>query len=252
MYMRFVHLKVKEGKMREMIQLYEERVIPTLQETRGCIYASLLRPSGDDLECVSMTMWRNQELADAYETSGTYDEILDASDELLAEVSTGRVRSSGEAPEEVPVLQDPEVEAYPVEVAGFRDVVDAVGPHQFFVRIVSARVERGKFEELKERFNEEIKPALLATKGCRAVFLVENVKQRSRALSVTIWDSEEEAIRHELSGAFDDMVARVSEFFSGLYQWKLSLGTEEGRDEVRGKDLDIRGFRVVTGRRLGG
>ena len=250
MYMRFVNMKVKEGMLRGLARFYEDRVIPALQESGGCLYASLLQPSGDDLECVSMTMWRSEEDADAYESSGLYDRLLDDSDQFLAEVSAGRVQSSARSTRTFTALQDPEVEAYPVEVAGVGEVVDAVGPHQFFVRIVSARVEAGRFEELKQRFDEEIKPALMATKGCRAVFLVENVKQRSRALSVTVWDSEEDAIRHELSGAFDDLVGRLSEFFSGLYQWKLSLDTSGDRSAVTGKDLDIRGFQVVTGRNL--
>ena len=250
MFMRFVNLKVKEGRLRDLAQFYEERVIPALQESGGCLYASLLQPSGDDRECISMTMWRSQEDAETYEKSGRYDELLDDSDDFLAEVSEGRVQSSTASSGAFKALQDPEVEAYPVEVAGIGDVVDAVGPHQFFVRIVSARVEAGKFDDLKQRYNEEIKPALMATKGCRAVFLVENVKRRSRALSVTVWDSEEDAIRHELSGSFDDMVARVSEFFSGLYQWKLSLDASGDRSSVTGNDLDVRGFQVVTGRNL--
>ena len=250
MFLRFVNLKVREGRQREFARFYEDRVIPALQESGGCLYASLLQPSDDDQEHVSMTFWRSSEAAEAYETSGVYDELLDDSDVYLSEVSEGRVQSSSERPGASPTLQDPEPEAYPVVVAAVGEVVDAVGPHQFFVRIVSARVEAGRFEELKQRFDEEIKPALMATKGCRAVFLVENVKRRSRALSVTLWDSEEDASRHELSGAFDEMVAKVSEFFSGLYQWRLSLDTSQERSTVTGKDLKVRGFQVVTGRSL--
>ena len=250
MFMRFVNLKVKEGRLRDLARFYEDRVIPAIQDSGGCLYASLLQPSDDDQECVSMTIWRSNAAAEAYETSGVYDELLDDSDEFLAEVSEGRVQSASEQSGAFPVLQDPEVESYPVEVAAVGEVVDAVGPHQFFVRIVSARIEAGRFDELKKRYDEEIKPALMATKGCRAVFLVENVKRRSRALSVTVWNSEEDAIRHELSGAFDEMVARVSEFFSGLYQWRLSLDTPQERNTVTGKDLKVRGFQVMTGRSL--
>ncbi len=250
MYMRFVHLKVDEGKMRELTTFYEERVIPFLKDSEGCLYASLLRPSGVDRECVSMTMWRDREQAEAYEDSGAYDQLLDESDDFLAEVSTGRVRSSADASGEIPALQDPEIEGYPVEVAALGKVVDAVGPQQFFVRIVAARIDPGRFDDLKDRYDSEIKPELMATKGCRGVFLVENVRRRSRVLSVTVWDSEEDAIRYELSGAFDKLIGKISEFFSGYYQWKLSLGEDVGRDEVKGKDLDVRGFRVVTGRRL--
>jgi heme-degrading monooxygenase HmoA len=251
MYMRFVNLKVKDGRLRDLARFYEEHVIPALQESGGCLYATLLQPSDDDQECVSMTMWRTREAAEAYEKSGVYDDLLDGSDEFLAEVSEGRVQSAGRAGSGASPLQDPEVEAYPVEVAGIGDVVDAVGPQNFFVRLVSARVDTGRFDELKERYDKEIKPALMATKGCRAVFLVENTKTQSRALSVTVWDSEEDAIRHELSGAFDKMVARVSEFFSGLYQWKLSLSPFGEGDTITGKHLDVRSFQVVTGRRIG-
>jgi heme-degrading monooxygenase HmoA len=250
MYMRFVNLKVKDGRMRDMARFYEDRVIPSLQETGGCLYASLLQPSGDDQECVSLTFWRSKKAAETYEKSGRYDELLDDSDDLLAEISEGRVQSSAKSPEGFPALQDPDVEAYPVKVAAIGEVVDARGPHQFFVRIVSARVEAGRFDELKKRYDEEIKPSLIATKGCRAVFLVENVKHRSRALSVTVWDSEADAIRYEMSGAFDDHVAKVSEFFSGLYQWKLSLSDTEEGDTVTGRHLDVKGFQVVTGRSL--
>ena len=250
MFMRFVNLKVKEGRLRDLARFYEDRVIPAIQGSGGCLYASLLQPSDDDQECVSMTIWRSSEAAEAYETSGVYDELLDDADQFLAEVSEGRVQSASKHSDAFPTLQDPEIEAYPVEVAAVGQVVDAVGPQQFFVRIVSARVEAGRFDELKQRFDAEVKPALMATRGCLAVFLVENVKRRSRALSVTVWNSEEDSIRHELSGAFDEMVAKVSEFFSGLYQWRLALGESQERSTVTGKDLKVRGFQVVTGRSL--
>jgi heme-degrading monooxygenase HmoA len=251
MFMRLVNLKVKEGRLNDFARFYEERTIPALRETKGCLYASLLKPTDDDVECVSMTMWRSKKDVEAYEMSGLYDELLDEMDDMMAEVVEWKVHSSGDIKRESHLLQDPDVEAYPVEVAAIGEVVDAVGPQHFFVRLVSARIQTGKFEALKERFDREIKPVLIATKGCRAVFLVENTKTQERALSVTIWDSEEDAIRYEMSGGFDEMTAKVSEFFSGLYQWRLSLTPSEDRRAISGKDLDVKSFRVVTGRRLG-
>jgi heme-degrading monooxygenase HmoA len=252
MHMRFVRFKVKEGRQWDFARFYEDRIIPAMQETEGCLFASLLQPSGDDDEFVSMTMWRSQELAEAYEKSGLYDQILDDSDEYLTEASEWHVRLAGDPGGTVPPLQDPEIEVYPVEVAGFSDRADQFSSRGIYLRIVAARVEQGKFKELKERYDSQIKPDLLATKGCRAVFLVEGVGASSRALSVTVWDHEEDAIRYELSGAFNENVAKVSEFFSGLYQWKLSLAADGQREGVSGKDLDVRGYQQVTGRRLGG
>jgi heme-degrading monooxygenase HmoA len=251
MFMRLVNLKVKEGRLNDFARFYEERTIPALQEVNGCLYASLLKPTDDDVECVSMTMWRSQKDIEAYEMSGLYDQLLDEMDDMMAEIVEWKVMSSGGFKRDLQVLQDPDVEAYPVEVAGIGDVEDAHPSRHFFVRLVSARIQTGRFDELKERYDREVKPILMATKGCRAVFLVENTKTQARALSVTVWDNEECAIRFEMSGAFDDVTAKVSEFFSGLYQWRLSLSGPEDPRPISGKDLDVRGFQVVTGKRIG-
>lgn len=250
MFMRFVHLKIKKEMAAEFAGFYEARIIPALQETPGCLYASLLRPTVEAEECISMTTWRTAEAAETYERSGLYDQLLDEVDEYMVDSTEWRIGLSGGPASDVPALQDPDVDRYPVEIAAVGDVVDANGPQRFFVRIVSARVDPRRYDELKQRYDDEVKPALIATKGCRGVFLVESVKTRSRALSVTVWDSEEDAIRYELSGAFDELTAKLSDFFSGLYQWKLSLGPADERGTVSGKDLDVRGFQVVTGRRI--
>lgn len=250
MYMRFVHLKVQRDRVAEFGRFYEARIIPALRETPGCLYASLLQPTAGDDECISMTTWRSAAAAEAYEAGGLYDQLLDESDEFMDHAGGWDLQTSGQGPSTPRPLHDPDVEAYPVEVAAVGEVVDATGPQSFYVRIVAARIEPGRFAELKARYDREVKPALMATRGCRAVFLVESVRVQARVLSVTVWDSEEDAIRYELSGAFDELTTRLSEYFSGLYQWKLALGTSSDRSTVTGKDLDVRGFQVVTGRRL--
>jgi len=252
MHLRFVHLKVKEGRFHDLRRFYDERVIPAMQATKGCLFASLLQPTDNDDEFVSMTLWSSQGRAEAYERSGLYDQLLDDSDDFLAEASEWRVHLAGDPKGEVPRLQDPEVEEYPVEIAVEGQRVDeTVSPH-LYVRIVAVRVQAGRFDELRERYDKVVVPALLETPGCLAVFLVEGIKASSRALSVTVWDNEEKADRYEMSGAFDKLVAELSEFFSGLYQWKLSLGSLREEDEVSGRDLDVSGYRVITGRRLRG
>lgn len=251
MHLRFVHLKVKEGRFHDLRRFYDDRVIPAMQDTKGCLFASLMQPTDNDNEFMSMTMWTSRRRAEEYEASGLYDELLDDSDDFLAEASEWRVHLTGDPGHEVPRLQDPEVEEYPVEIAVEGTRIEDTAPH-LFVRIVAVRVEAGRFDEFRERYNEAVVPALLETPGCLAVFLVEGIQASSRALSVTVWDNEEKAIRYEMSGAFDKLVSHLSEFFSGLYQWKLSLAPSRDSDEVTGRDLDVSGYRVITGRRLRG
>jgi heme-degrading monooxygenase HmoA len=250
MYMRFVRLIVKEGRLNDFRKFYETRVIHALQETKGCLFASLLQPSGEDHECVSLTLWSSQKRAEEYEHSGLYDQLLDDSDEFLAEAAEWRAQLAGDPGGDFPRLQEPDVEAFPVEIVAESGEIDDTDLPHLFLRIVAVRVDPGRFGELREAYNSEVVPALLETPGCVAVFLVEGMSVHSRALSVTVWDSEEKAVRYEMSGAFDRLASKLSEYFSGLYQWKLSLVPSAERDEVTGQDLDVSGYRIVTGRRL--
>ena len=88
MYMRFVHLKVNEGRLREFRRFYDERVIPALQNTAGCLFSSLLQPTGESNECISLTLWGSPEDVEEYEKSGLFDQLLDESDEYLAAASS--------------------------------------------------------------------------------------------------------------------------------------------------------------------
>lgn len=250
MHLRFVQLKLDRRRVVDFRKFYDERVLPALQTADGCLFASLLQTTDADDECVSLTLWSGPEAAEAYESSGLYDALLDASDEYFAEASEWRAGLTGDPGPALKRLQDPEVESYPVEIAALPGPLAVGAPPSLFLRIVAVRVEAGKFEKLRERYNAEVVPALLATPGCRAVFLAEGFRTRSRALSVTIWDSEEHAIRYEMSGAFDQLTGRLREFFSGLYQWKLSLTPSREDGAVSGQDLDVAGYRMVSGRRL--
>lgn len=250
MFMRFVHLKVTKDTFWETRTFYEEKVIPTLQATEGCLFASLLQPTTEMEECVSMTIWGNQDHAEAYENSGVYDHLLDESDEALAGAPPSQTDPSG-ARTIAESLHDPKVEGFPVEDSGGRGILDGASSSRLYLRIVAVQVDVNRVDELRKRYENEIVPALQGILGCRAAFLVEGIKTRTRALSVTIWDSEEDAVRYELSGRFDEFVGRLSEFFSGLYQWKLSLSSS-GSDRVSGSELEVSGYNIVTGRRLEG
>ena len=70
MYARFVRLTLKEGRFRDLQLFYDERVIPALQTTRGCLFASLLQPTEESIECISVTLWSSQRRAEEYEESG--------------------------------------------------------------------------------------------------------------------------------------------------------------------------------------
>lgn len=250
MHMRFVRLRVKEGGLDGLSRFYDENVIPALQETDGCLFASLLETTEDDDEVVSLTLWRNAEVAEVYEKSGLFDRLLDGSDEFLAGAAEWRVQLTGDRGDSPKLVQEPAVETMPVEIAALGTDHDDTPP-ELFVRIVALRLKEGRFAELRERYNELVVPELLATKGCRAVFLVEGIAVRSRALSVTVWETENDAIRYELMGRFEDLISKLSDYLEGLYEWDVSLDSPKPA-QVDDEAIEIRGYRLVTGRRFEG
>lgn len=251
MYLRLVRLKLREGAFWAFRTYYEERILPTLDRTEGCLYAALLRRAEEPVtaSCDSLTIWESAAHAEAYVSKGIYDVLLDGADPFLAEATEWKAELQRADSTPRPPLPDPAVETYPVEVA-------RVGPTEgaspsLFLKIVDHRVEPKHFEELKRTWQESVAPGLLEIRGCRAAYLLEGLRGRSQALSVTFWDDESSAVRYETSGRFDALVSRVRPYLSGLYQWRLSLAPAGTERDLRGTDLSVSGFHIVAGRRLG-
>lgn len=252
MVVRFVRLRVGPGTAWQFRSFYEGRILTALQETPGCLFAGLLEPAdaaGD--EWISMTVWSGAAAADAYEASGLYDRLLDESDPYLADATEWRADLAGARVGGRPPLPDPEVEAFPVAVSRVEPVPDP-GSARLYLRIVELRVEPTRLDDLRRRYREVVLPGLMETPGCRAVFLLEGARGGSQALSVSLWESEEDAVRYESGGRFDELIAHLREFLSGLYQWKLSLSSSGERRPVEGRDLEVRGYQILAGRQLRG
>lgn len=252
MVVRFVRLRVKPGTVWEFRSFYESRILTALQQAGGCLFAGLLEPADAARdEWISMTVWSGEAEAGAYEASGLYDRLLDESDPYLADATEWSAELAGPRIGDRPPLPDPEVEAFPVEVARVEPGAEPRSGGHLYLRIVELRVEPTLFDDLRRRYREVVLPGLMETPGCRAVFLLEG-PLGSHALSVSLWDSEEDAIRYESGGRFDELIAHLREFLSGLYRWKLSVASAGERRQVEGRDLEVRGYQILAGRQLRG
>jgi len=251
MHMRFVRLKIKEEKAWDAKKFYEERVFSKLEQTDGCIFASLLQGTihGDDY--ISMTVWTSAEAAEKYEHGGDFDRLLDESDELLQEAEEWVTDLPGAGDAVVFTGIEPEVETWAVAGEADEKVLERVGQGQVYVRMVAVRLRRGAFVEFATRFEEEVRPALEATQGCLGAFLVSGAGEQTRILSVTMWAREEDAVRYGLSGEFERLTVRLKDTFSDLYQWNVALsGDPSSADTSKGSALDVEGYQLVIGRKL--
>ena len=72
----------------------------------------------------------------------------------------------------------------------------------------------------------------------------------NEVISLSIWDSKEEAIAYEDSGAFDDLINILRPTFSQFYQWKMALDRDPAKKVSTTDDLTVTHYRVVTGKNL--
>jgi len=113
MFMRLVQAKAKPAELTRLRWLYDDRVVPTLQKTPGCMYACLMQSTREPDEVISMTLWDNQLHAEDYEASGLFAKLMEEARPMLADSSEWRVELSKDLKlEQVPLPQEPSVKAF--------------------------------------------------------------------------------------------------------------------------------------------
>lgn len=247
MFLRIVRLRVREGQEAAFTRFYQERVIPALAETGGCLYAGLLAPWRGEAH-QSLTIWESPEMAQAYEEHGLYQRLLAEAAPLLSERTEWRVRLSRDPLETTdPSQREIASEGYSVEADQGSAALDS-GGRPPFVRIVALRVDPDRRDEFVSIYTGEIIPALKAQRGCRGVFLAEGAEDPRGMLSITLWSREEDAVRYEMSGEFERLSARLKTTFSPVYDWRVSLGSDS---ESTSSGLKVSSYQLVRGRRIG-
>lgn len=251
MFTRFFYAKVRPGKEGEFKRFYTDEILPALQQASGCLYGSLIRSTENPEDFVSFSLWDTQGSIRAWEQSSRYELLLQKSREFFVSSREWRVQLSRELKLEYsPVFEEPIIRSY-------REAT-TVEPHELseafsgpmYVRLTSALVAADKLSELQEIYKNEILPTLHTVGGCRYAFLVDSPSE-SEVLSVTIWDSKDDADAYEKSGVFKSIVERVQHTFSPVYQWKMQLAEQTTGATVTSDDLKVKPYQVVVGKQLG-
>ncbi|MBP1643035.1 MAG: hypothetical protein H6Q03_1704 [Acidobacteria bacterium] len=221
-YARFLRLQLRPGAEGAFSAFYRDRVIPSLAEVPGCLYAGLLSPwRGEDHR--SFTLWRSAEDARAYEESGLYHALLRESEPMLSSRTAWRVRLSDESGETTAIeLREIPAEGFVVESEESTRGL-AGGSPRVFVRIVSIQTRPDRLQEFVALYREQVIPVLLARPGNRGAFLAEGAGDSSELLSISLWEREEDAVRYEMSGEFERLTHRLSGTFAPQRLWSFAL-----------------------------
>lgn len=248
MFMRLVQVKVKPESSENLAGLYAQRIVPVLQKTPGCIYASLIRSTANPDESISLTLWETTHDADVYEQSGTFQRLIAEAQPYFSDSSEWKIQLSKDLTlEYTPVSEDPVIRSY-TETTPSAERLPVAEVGRLFIRILSVKLQPGKTEEFAKIYHAEILPVLRSVQGCRYAFLTEGVEERNEVISLTIWDSQEAADVYESSGLFRKLTRKVQHTFSELYQWKMAAERRSSVQVTTTEDMKVKGYHVVSGK----
>lgn len=77
MIVRLTRFNISPEKAEEAKKIYEQEVVPEVKKQKGNRNVMLLAPTDGSAEYISMTAWENNSDAEAYESSGKYQELVD-------------------------------------------------------------------------------------------------------------------------------------------------------------------------------
>ena len=82
-----------------------------------------------------------------------------------------------------------------------------------FARVTVAQADLNKFDEITGIYRDSVLPAAKSQKGYRGAYLL-NDRKTGKGISMTLWDSEEDAIANEQSGYYQEQLGKVKGFFT--------------------------------------
>ncbi len=82
-----------------------------------------------------------------------------------------------------------------------------------FARLTIVQVKIDKLDETIKIFEDSVVPAAKSQKGSRGAYLLTD-RKTGKGISISLWDSEEDAIANEQSGYYQEQVGRFKDFFT--------------------------------------
>ncbi len=88
MWVRTIEVKILVDKLDEFLKIYIDQIVPTVKAQRGNVDVFLMESKDREGMVISFTSWESQEDADAYESSGTYVDMVNRVKHTFADMPT--------------------------------------------------------------------------------------------------------------------------------------------------------------------
>ena len=83
-----------------------------------------------------------------------------------------------------------------------------------FARVTTVQCQIDKVDDVIKIMEEDVKPAAQSQKGFCALYGLTD-RKTGKAMAISMWDTEEDAIANEQSGYYQEQVAKLAPYFSG-------------------------------------
>jgi len=246
-----VQLQISPDHLWAFRKLYEESMVPELQSAAGCLYVALARGNEAEEDVLSLALWDGAESAGVHETGSAFPDLVERSKGYMAQSSDYKIRLTPEMQLEYSSEpRQPVYRSYAVELHSDISRLLRGSAPMTALRIVSVHIRPEMTEEFRRIYERDIAPTVLAMSGCRFNLLVADTQNRSEHLSLTLWDSLQNADAYQESGTFNRLTEKLRHTFSMLYQWKLGVEQEPGKQAATSDDLVVRTYHILLARSL--
>ena len=82
-----------------------------------------------------------------------------------------------------------------------------------FARFTIVQVKPEKIDETIKLYEESVVPGAKAQKGYQGIYLFTD-RSTGKGYSISLWDSEEDAVANEQSGYYKEQVNKFMEYFA--------------------------------------
>ena len=82
-----------------------------------------------------------------------------------------------------------------------------------FARLTIVQSMPDKIDEVTKIYEESVVPAAKSQKGFKGVYMLVD-RETGKGVSISLWDSEEDAIANEKSGYYQEQVGKFKDFFT--------------------------------------
>ena len=82
-----------------------------------------------------------------------------------------------------------------------------------FARVSRVQVQMEKFDEATHIYAESVVPAAKSQKGFSGAYLLTD-RKTGNAISLTLWESEEDAVANEQSGYYQEQLDKFKDVFA--------------------------------------